>query len=182
MKKNLTFPFLTVLFALLLGVSSCTKDDLVVPYNLGDQSFCVEVNPFQATTEHTFSITQAQVNAVLSAAGVTDIGKVKKAALKTGFKASIATGGTALNFDEFEGMQVFMKETGTSGDGSQIAYTNTLGAGATETEFLLNGTDLILALKKDVTFTVKITNKPAGNSNKACVLLSKGTIELSVKQ
>lgn len=182
MKKSFALPFLAVLFAGLLCISSCKKEDLVVPYNFGDQPICLEVDPYQSVRVHTFSITNAQMLSILNAAGVTDLSKVKKATLKQGFKAVITTAGTATNLDELEGMQVYMKETGATDDGVQIAYTDVITPGSTETEFKLHGTNLIDAVTKDVTFTVKITNKVAGNSKKACIVLSQGTIEVAVKQ
>ncbi|MFM2306846.1 MAG: hypothetical protein RLZZ367_1515, partial [Bacteroidota bacterium] len=90
--------------------------------------------------------------------------------------------GVATTLDEISSIEVYIKETGTSGDGTQIAYSPTIANGATEIQLNLNGTDLKDVVTKDMTLTVKVLNKASGNTQKACLTLTNGIVDVSVKQ
>jgi hypothetical protein len=182
MKKSYAMPVLAILFAAILSISSCKKDDLVVPYDLGNQTVCVDPNPYQGYITYTTNTNHNDVQAVLTAAGVKDLNRLTKAALRTGFKATVSATGVATTLDEISSIEVYIKETGTSGDGTQIAYSPTIANGATEIQLNLNGTDLKDVVTKDMTLTVKVLNKASGNTQKACLTLTNGIVDVSVKQ
>ncbi len=179
MKKILSVSFYAFLLAGFFSITSCTKEPLIIPYDFGEQTFCLPANPFQAYQTYTFNINKADIVAAMAAAGITDIDRVTKAGLKPGFKAVVAT--TGANLDEIANIEVYMKLAGTGGTGNQIAYSDNISAGATEVGILISGAELKEAVTNDVTITVKILNKPSGNSA-VCVKLTSGIIEVSVRR
>jgi len=179
MKKILTLSLYAFLLTGFFSISSCTKEPLIIPYNLTEYEFDIPANPYQAYQTYTFNLLHADVQTVLTAAGITDMGRVQKAALKSGFKAKASVTGT--NLDEILSVEVYMKEMGTGGDGTQVAYSQNIGSGASETLLLINGADLKMAVTKDVTFTVKVLNKPTGNSALK-LKLGQGIIDVTVRQ
>lgn len=179
MKKILSISLYAFLLIGFFTTTSCTKEPLLIPYNFGDREFCLPANPFQAYQTYTFDVSHADIVAAMSAAGITDVGRATKAGLKAGFKVKIS--GTAFtNLDQISNVEVYMKETGTGGTGTQVAYSDNIAAGATEVLLLINGVDLKLAVTKDITLTVKILNKAAGNTA-GCVKLTDGIIEVTVR-
>ena len=179
MKKIFTLSICALLLAGVITISSCNSDPLIVPYNFGEQEVCLPASATQGYQVFTYDIHHADVTAALTAAGITDLGRVTTAKLKTGFKAKISTTGS--NFDQISNIEVYMKLTGTGGTGDQIAYSDVLATGATETTLLVNGTEMKQAVTSDITLTVKVLNKLSGN-NPVCVKLTDGTINVSVRK
>lgn len=180
MKKNLLYPlFVAVLF---LGISSCSKDPIVVPYNVSDLSpICIPATPgTYGTSSFDFTITQNDIKAIATAAGVSDpLGRLESAKL-TAMQVEITSG---TNLDEIAGVQVYAKNVGTSGDGTQVAYTPDISAGSATVDFLINGTEISDLVKGgDIVLTAKVTTKAPGNQNAVCMKLTKGTIELKEKK
>lgn len=182
MKKTFSLSIVAVLFAAMLSVSSCTKEDLVIPYDLGSLTGCIEPNQFQGYQTYSYNISHDDIHDALAAVGVTDMTKIKQARLKSGLKASISATGLATNLDELASVEVYIKETGTQGDGTQVAYSPAIANGATEIELSMNGTELKDFITKDMTILVKILNKTSGNTKKACLTFTKGIIDISAKQ
>lgn len=183
MRKPFSLSIIAVLFAALFSVSSCTKEDLVIPYDLGSLTGCVEPDQFQGYKIYTYDISHDAIHDALAAAGVTDMAKISKARLKSGMKASISATGVATNLDELSSIEVYIKETGTQGDGSQIAYSPpSIANGATEVELSMTGIELKDFITKDMTILVKILNKNSGNSQKACITFTNGIVDISAKK
>lgn len=181
MKKNLFYPlFALVLF---LGVSSCSKDPIAIPYNLSDFSpICIPASPnTYGTTTYEFPVSQNDIKSVITTAGVSDAwGRLQSAKL-TAIQLQVTSG--ASTFDEIAGVQLYAKNAGTSGDGEQVAYTPDISAGSATIDFLLNGTEIAELVKSgDLVFTVKLTTKAPGNQNAICMKLSKGVIEIKEKK
>jgi hypothetical protein len=176
MKKYLSLSLVTLLLAGLTTFTSCKKETIFIPYDLGDKIVCLDVNPIQEYHFFTFDLNHNDLVAALSAAGVTDLSKVKTVKLKK-IKAVVTDAGA--DFDEIATIEVYLKETGASGDGTQIAYTPTIEAGTIEVQLLLNGVEMFQVLNTDMTLNVKVLNKPTGNSA-ICTKLTQGQIEIEV--
>lgn len=183
MKKNL---FVTTLVAFVLagiiGITSCSKDPIVVPYNMSDFSpIVIPANPnVYGYTLFNYTITQNDVKAALTAAGVNDPwGRLQKAEVK-GLKATIEGNG---NFDEIGSVEVFLKNTGTSGEGTQVAYSENIGSGTTSFDLKLNGAALKEMVKAgDINVLIKVLTKSPGNQNAVCLKVGSGKLELTVKK
>lgn len=182
MRKTFSLSVIAVLFAALFSVSSCTKEDLVIPYDLGSLTGCIEPNQFQGYQTYSYDISHDDIHDALAAVGVTDMTKITKARLKSGLKASISATGVATNLDELASVEVYIKETGTQGDGTQVAYSPAIANGATEIELSMNGTELKDFITKDMTILVKILNKNSGNTKKACITFTNGIVDISAKK
>ena len=179
MKKLITLSFFAFIAAGFFAISSCNSDPLVVTYSIPDQTVALAAD---AGTQHyqtfTFDVHHSDVTAALTAAGITDLGRVTKAGLKTGFKIGVVTTGT--NLDQIGNVEVYMKQMGTGGTGDQVAYSDAIGAGASEVMLLINGIDVKLAVSSDVTFTVKVLNKTALTAQS--LKLSSGAIDVTVRK
>lgn len=177
MKKIISLAFASLSLALLFSISSCTKEPVIVSYNLGDKEVCLVSNVYQGYQTFTFNVSHSDITAVLTAAGYSDLAKATSVKLKDGIKAVSSTG----NLDEILNVEVYFKVAGTSGDGDQIAYVQTLPTGATEAVLSVNGLELKPALTNDVTITVKVLNKTTGNSAK-CYKITSGVFDISLKK
>ena len=182
MKKIFTASFCTLLLAGIISINSCSKDPLVIPFTIADKEKCLSTNPFQAYAKDSFDVLKADVLAVMSAAGITDVGRVTKAGLKAGGTFKVVVSGSGFTtLDDIANIEVYMKKSGTTGDGTQIAYSDAIGSGANEVKLVLNGIDMKQFVEQNTTFTTKILNKTTGNAQ-GCLTLTGGVIEISVKQ
>jgi len=178
MKKIFTLSSIAVIFAALLTITSCNKDKFVITYTMDDMTACLVANPNNTPQEFTFALDHDDVLAVVSAASV-DLSSVKETKLGK-IKVVITPAGSA-NLDQIEGIQVYMKALGTSGDGEQIAHTPSITNGAVEIAFNINGADLKKTLSEDMIITVRVFNKPSGN-DPVCIKLTEGTIEITAQK
>lgn len=178
MKKVFSFATGLFLLTVLLSTSSCTKEDLVVVQNLEEYSACLPANVNYGTTPFTYTITQSQVQAAFTSAGVSfDKARVKALKLNK-VKAQIVT--NAATFNQIGGFELYAKATGASGDGTQIAYVASIPDNVTVVEMLLNGADIKDLLNEtSITFTLKVTTKPGGN-NDICLKLTEGLLAYTV--
>lgn len=178
MKKVFSFTTGLFLLTLLLSTSSCKKEDLVVLQGLDDYEYCIGANPNYGTTSKTFTITQNQIQAAFTSAGVSfDKARVKALKLNK-ISAQIVT--TAATFNQIGGFEVYAKATGASGDGTQIAYVASIGDNLTTVDMLLNGADIKDLLNEtSITLTLKVTTKPGGN-NDICMKLTAGELAYTV--
>ena len=171
-----------MLIASLMTISSCTKSPIVIHYNLNDMNICIPANPYQTYQVYTFPLKTSDVQAFLkSAGGTTDISKVSSAVVN-GFTAEIVTTGS--DFSQISSVEVYMKlasDTSSTSVGSQVAYSQNLGAGIKQSKLLLNGVDIRQALSNDMTITVKVLDVPTGNAA-VCMKLTEGVIALKVSQ
>ncbi len=183
MKKNI---YLTTLVAFvmagIIGFSSCSKDPIVVTYNLSEFSpLCIPASPsVYGYTSFNFTIAQTDIRTAMTSAGVNDpFGRLEKAEIK-GLKAEVTSGA---NFDEIGSVEVYLKNTGTSGTGTQVAYSENIGNGSASFDLKLNGAALKEMVKAgDIDVLVKVLTKSPGNQNAVCMKLSSGKIELTAKK
>jgi hypothetical protein len=178
MKKIITLSFFLLLAAGFVTINSCTSEPLIVSYGMSDQTLALTADPLaQHYQIFTFDVHHADVVSALTAAGITDVSRATKAALKTGFKATVPVGS---NLDAIGNIEVYMKQLGSGGTGDQVAYSDAIGTGATEVNLLVNGNDIKLAVTNDVTFTVKVLNKTAISAQN--LTLTNGFIDVSVRK
>jgi len=178
MKKQLLFPALFLLLVSAFSISSCTKEPVTVKYGLSEVEVCLPADPYQAYHELTHVVQQSEIKAAVEAAGGKwDVSLIKKATMNN-FKAVVTTNGVNLN--DIATVEVYIKDDNTTGNGTQVAYSENIGDGATETTLKLNGTDLKEFLSKDhFTLLIRILNKENGNAP-VCVTVKEGTMDLEV--
>lgn len=178
MKKVFSFTTGLFLLTLLLTTSSCKKEDLIVIQGLEEYQACLQANVNYGTTTFTYTITQSQIQAAFTSAGVSfDKARVKALKLNK-ISAQIVT--NAATFNQIGGFEVYAKATGASGDGTQIAYVASIGDNLTTVDMLLNGADIKDLLNEtSITLTLKVTTKPGGN-NDICMKLTAGELAYTV--
>jgi hypothetical protein len=178
MKKVFSFATGLFLLTVLLSTSSCKKEDVTVLQGLEEYSACLPANVNYGTTPFTYTITQSQIQAAFASAGVSfDKARVKALKLNK-IRAQVVT--TAATFNQIDGFEVYAKPTGASGDGTQIAYVASIGDNLTAVDMLLNGSDIKDLLNEtSITFTLKVTTKPGGNSD-ICIKLTDGVLAYTV--
>lgn len=179
MKKILSASVVTLLFAGLIGLTSCKKD-VVVTVNIADQTACYPASPFiSSQTIKTFDVTLAEIQSAFAQAGVTfSTDKIKTAKFKK-FKAKIEANTTVTDFSHLSGMQLYVKETGVAGLGDQVAYADFSG---TEVTLNLNGFDIKPLLSKNsMTLSLVATNKN-NNTPEVCFKLTSGVIEFEAQK
>jgi len=179
MKKILSISLYAFLLIGFFTTTSCNKEPLIIPYSFGEKVFCLDPNTYQYKN-FTFDISHADIVAAMSAAGITDVSRATKAGLKAGFKVKVS-GTDFTTLDQISSVELYMKETGTGGDGTQVAYSSNIVSGATEVLLLINGVDMKQVVTKDITLTVKVLNKAGGNTY-GCIKLTDGVIEISARK
>jgi|688.fasta_scaffold106167_3 hypothetical protein len=178
--KKIIYSSLSVLILLTtLTFTSCTKEALSVPYTIDDKEVCLPSNPFQAYYSNSFDINKSDVIAIIDAFDGATIENVSSAALKEGLKIEVSSSGTTLN--QIANIELYMKDKGTSGDGTQIAYSSPISNNATEVTMVSNGIDLKSLTTSDKTITIKVLNSTGGN-DPICIKLTNGVVNFSVKQ
>ncbi len=183
MKKTL----LSTLFAavLILGISSCAKDPLVVPYDLGVKGpMCIPASPsVYGLSSYEYTVTKTQIEAALATAKITDPWSRLEEVKVEGLKIEVDASSGATNLNDIEGAQVYAKNVGTTGKGTQIAYSPTITSGSAVVELLLNGEDIKELVKAgDIVITVDATTKAPGNANAVCLNLTSGKLAMKIKQ
>ncbi len=166
-----------VLLGGMLFMSSCNKE-ATYDYPLADQQLCIDAQQFASGTgfESSFTIPQADLKALYGAS------KELRSMTAKGFKLKVSASGSAVNFDKISGAQVYIKPVSASGDGTQIASTNSaFAAGTTEVDMAVSGTELkeLMGSGEDLKVTLRVFNKD--NSPQTCITLTKGSITLKSK-
>ncbi|MFN8287620.1 MAG: hypothetical protein U0V74_12735 [Chitinophagales bacterium] len=183
MKKVLLNSLLAV--ALIVGISSCSKDPLVVPYDLGTKGpMCIPASPaVYGLSSYEYTVTKAQIEAALTAANISDPWSRLEEVKVEGLKVEVAASSGATNLNDIEGAQVYAKNVGTAGKGTQIAYSPTITSGSAVVELSLNGSDIKELVKAgDIVITVDATTKAPGNANAICLNLTSGKLAMKIKQ
>ena len=179
MKKNL-YPIYALLLVTLISINSCTKKDTVntqtVSYYMQTYENC---NLYGVGTVYTvvdgFGISPYDVQQAFVTAGVTyDLTKVTSSKLSS-LKATAISG----NFDEVASIEVYIKISGASGDGIQIAHTENIPASATAVSMTLNGAEMKQFLGVASEVTIKIDQK-AFSGSMPCVDLNTGVVQATV--
>jgi len=171
---------LVAMLAVVFTVSSCTKDNVNVILSLSSKQICINTNPFQGYQEEDFDIMRSELQSAFSAVGQTfDLSKIESVKLLEGNLVLASSG----NVDDLSNVEVYIRPYGATGDGQQVAYSNTIGTGVTTISFQFNGTDLSTMFKENdhLVLKVKILNKLTGNSAK-CLDLTSAKFSVSVKQ
>ncbi len=187
MKKILSASVVTLLFAGLIGLTSCKKD-VVVTVNIADQETCLPASGIQWANgnDKTFQIPVSDIQAAFTQAGVDfSLEKIKSSKFKN-LKLKVST--TAASFDDISGASVYVKDSApttggnASGLGSQIAYIDNIGNGSTEITLNLTGFELKPLLSSATLYvTIRVYNEASGNAA-VCVKLTSGVIELEAQQ
>lgn len=179
--KKFSIIALLAITAGLFSISSCTKDPLIVPYNLGEFSLCFNNSAFIQYQDFAFPITKEDVKGAFQSAGVSfDPSKIENAKL-TNLEGVITT--TGAQFNTFASIEVYVREIGATGNGEQIAYTENLGDNnSIGVAFQVNGTQLKEWLQKEgFELHVRVLNK-ANNTPQTCLKLTAGIIKIEVAQ
>lgn len=175
--KKITISFIG-LFALLVSISSCTKDPIGVKYDLGTKEACLDADPYQKYFTFTYVVQQSDLKAAVKAAGAEwDLSLIKTVNLK-GLKAQVQDSNK--NLDQIASVEVYVREDNATTDGTQVAYSENIGGGVTEVSLSPNGANLKEWLDKDhINLYVKVLNGTNGN-DAICLNLSSGYIEFEV--
>lgn len=183
--KKLLYSFTAI--ALLLSIGSCTKDPLSVKYGVNETQVCLNANPFYGPEQYyVVDITKADITAALAVAGITyDAARIKSAKLENA-ELAVVTSGISLN--EISNAALYVRDTqsGVTGSnkGTQVAYTENIGAGASATILKLNGTELReFVLKDNFQLVIEVLNaNKVGGTPAFCLKLNNTRIAVSVKQ
>lgn len=161
----------------MVTISSCGKNEVTVPFNIDEQTFCIAQNPFNTYATFDFNITKTTIQAAFAAANQTyDVSKLKEAKL-SGLK--VVTESSAITFDEFQGVEVYLREVGATADGEQVAYSQSIGSGVNEVTLAMNGKELKDWVAKDqFQVHVKVLNK--GSNAATCVKMRGGVIGILI--
>jgi hypothetical protein len=180
MKKISLFTICATLFVLTATLNSCKKEDLVVVQDLSDWEVCLPATSNYGTTVFTDTLKKSEVEAAFTAVGATySADRIKNLKLKQ-ISAQITTNAVTTDFDEIGGFEVYAKGPGTTGDGTQIAYTNGISADASQLTMLLNGAEIKDLLSGDyIVLTLRVSTKQGGH-NDICFKLTGGLLEYKV--
>jgi hypothetical protein len=178
--KKIYFATVTlIIFAAIIGITSCsTKDPIIIKYDLGILKATLPTYAGQHYHTFTFPVKQTDIKAAFSAAGQTwNPDKIKKASLK-GIDVEVDLVGQT--FDDLASIELYAKDDSTTADGLQIAYTDAIPTGGIKITLKLNGSDMLSLVKKDhFNLFLKVLTK--GAITEQTIKLTSGAMQFEVQ-
>lgn len=157
---------------------SCSEGEFNFFYDLEEYPFCFEASAFVAAQEFDYTVTQADLQTVFTAAGAT-ISDVENAELES---LTVEVTDSAKNLNEISGMQVYVREVGATAHGEQIAYVGDIADNAVSVNFSMNGTELKDWLAKDSFEVHIVVFNEENNTDEVCLKLTQGRISITAAE
>lgn len=182
MKNFFYASLLTVIIGGAFAISSCTHEPFHFNYPIPTTSqACVPLNTNQTSNGDAtlYPIAMSDIQALFASVGVNfDPAKVNKMQF-TDFTLEVV--GTGVFLNEILGVQIYIKSaTNTTDDGTQVAYSQTIGPNQTAIVFSMTGYELKgLLSETQLILTIRVFNKPGGNAA-ICLQPSNGKLNFEV--
>ena len=146
-----------------------------------DQTLCLTPLATQHDADKEYDILRSDVEAAFTSAGVTfsldQIHSIKLA------QFSIIVDAATPNFDGIIGVSAFLRESGATGDGTQVCYSKPIGTAAQEITFSMNGEELASMFKANdhLILKVRFFNSTGGNPA-VCAKITGAKFDIKVGQ